>query len=117
RQTLSVRRSNGSSRPTAALHKVLQVSWRGDRQRPLFSNGELPGQSFRYCHVLQLHIVGQAILERWIVFTNDERRQIPASRLGDAAAVDAAEVLGQQLLLIGDLREQRLDDVPPIGHI
>src|SRR5439155_19927516 len=89
RQTLSVRRSNGCSCATAALHKVLQVSWRGDRQRPLFSNGKLPGQSFRYCHVLQLHIVGQAILEWWIGFTNDQRRQIPAGRLGDAEAVDA----------------------------
>lgn len=67
-----------------APHRTLTISnspagpWRGGcreplaaetnrqrDQRSLFSNGELTGQSFQYCYVLQLHIVEQAILEWW----------------------------------------------------
>src|SRR5262249_17093394 len=40
-----------------------------------------------------------------------------AGGLGNADAVGADEVGGQQLLLVGDLRERRLDDVPAIGSI
>src|SRR4051794_24731077 len=69
--------------------------------------GERRGEFFRHRHVLQPHIVGQAVLEGWIGFANDKRGQVAASRLRDTKAISADKVVGQQLLPIGDLGQGR----------
>src|SRR6516165_6322162 len=83
----------------------------------LFSDSELRGQFLRHRHVLQLHIIGYAILEWRIGFADDQRRQIAARRLGDAKTVLSDKVGRQQLFLVGDLRERCGDNVPAIGCI
>src|SRR3954462_11446998 len=60
--------------------------------------GECRGELLGYRHVLQLHLVMQAVLERRIGFTDDKRGQVAASRLRDTKATSADKVAGQQLL-------------------
>src|SRR6516162_2199886 len=80
-------------------------------------DGEIRNQFFRHRHVLQLHIIRQAILKWRIGFAEYQRRQIAAGRVSDAKAVGADEIGRQQLLLVGDLGERCGDDVPAVGYI
>src|SRR3954466_7144276 len=79
--------------------------------------GEWCCELFWNSHVLQLHIVGQAVPEGWIGFADDKRGQVAASRLRDTKAISADKVVGQQLLPIGDLGQGRSDNIPPIRRI
>src|SRR4029450_3231841 len=81
------------------------------------SYGELPGQLLWRRHVLQPDIVGEPVFKWRKGFANDERRQIATGGLRDAKTVSADELGRQELFLVGDRRERRLDHVPPIGGI
>src|SRR3954453_14557451 len=61
----------------------------------LFSSlcGERRGELFRHRHILQLHIIGQAVLEGWIGLTDDKRGQVAAPRLRDTKAISADKVV------------------------
>jgi hypothetical protein len=81
--------------PKSARHSNSRFAAKRRPPRTNKSNGELSLELFWYRRVLQLHIVRQPIFERRIGLTNDKRRQITASHLGDTEAVGADKVGGQ----------------------
>src|SRR6186713_2022352 len=70
-----------------------------------WSGLELGIELLLHRHALDLHVVGEAVLVRRIVFTGDQRLEVGAAFFGDAEAVRGDEIARHHLLDIRDVGE------------
>src|SRR5271165_3529136 len=69
----------------------------------------------RHRMTLELHIGGQAVAVGRVILAANQRCEIAAAGRGDAESIGGDEIARNLLLAVGDRRERRLADAPPIG--